>query len=1042
MLEGPMRFNVLRSSAGAGKTHALVTAYLIRCLETQPNKTFAPNGFRYVLALTFTNKAAGELQERVIQYLNELALLSSERQATGPMSSVLKALKEALAIDFKELQQRASDMLKHMLHDRSSVAISTIDAFTKKVTQPFTRELQLEWDQEMTTDTGYYNGMAVDTLLDLTELGSPESKIIMRACNELLENESKWDVRDPLKQIIKMLADESSLQHLRSYEQLSATAILQINKQLNERIQQHRRAWRETGKKGLAIINACGFNPREVSYGKDVLSLFTKSSEFDGKKPPANTNAFKFIHADLTSKKKYASDLLEKALKLQTALTPLAEETLQLQEAWPMEDFMANTIRKELMMVATLSDLSHALRTVKQQENVAYFSDLTQKIATVVQSEPTPFVYERIGERYLHILIDEFQDTSILQWQNLIPLVENALSNGGSALLVGDAKQAIYRWRNGEVRQFEKLPQIFRKELLVAGSVREHTLQAHFKEAPPLDHNYRSGSSIIAFNNAFFGLAKQGLSEMVDRIFQGHEQHAQTSRSGYVELRYFPKGPEKKLTQELRGEAMERVVEVITEAEEKGFAKSDITILVRSKKHGTFAADFLNEKGIQVSSAETFELGKDLKVQLIIEQLKFLDMATSTSAARIHALLETLQLRQDVFSFKDELIDVQRTAHNLLAPLATSRKSLSFYELVSWLIQNCGLDPSEDMMLLSLLDRCQEHGKYGHASIRDFIEAWERTHSKQGVQLAMDNNAVQIMTIHASKGLAKPIIIVPFVEMRSGGNLAEYIWINASAYGLEKAFVKHTNTLAEQQVPEALEENELRVLDELNTLYVAATRASHRLYMMAPGSNASPASKALVQFIETNGVDNVYKTGDPTERYETEQDHTEAIELTGLGYDSENKLVFRKEAPRDWQANAPDPYRTHGDRIHALFESLNTLSDFSSVFDQANAIAPFPTGLKEQLSKVLEKKEIGAFYEEGVKGSNEATILLGTNEFLRPDRVIVKGNTAKVLDIKTGVPRKTHKAQLAKYKKALSALGYEHVKGFLLYLKAGTLVEV
>jgi len=1041
MFSGTKRFQVLRSSAGAGKTHALVTAYLMRCLEKPADKDFIPYGFRHVLALTFTNKAAGELQERVIEYLSTLALLPDRSQAKGSVSNVLEVLQVGLQIDFEELQDRAGRMLKHLLHDRSAVAISTIDAFTKKVTKPFTRELQFEWDQEMTTDVGYYNGIAVDTLLDSTELGSPESKIIMRACSELLESESKWDVRHPLNQIINMLTDESALEHLKAYTERSAADILAIDKQLSERIRKHRGTWQEIGKNGLSIIDACGFAPSEVSYGKDVLSLFKKCRDFKGGKLPATSNAFKFIAADLNAKKKYSPDLLTKALQLQAALTPLAEEIQELLDAWGQEDFIPNAIRKELMMVATLADLRAALQAVKRDENVAYFSDLTQKISTVVQNEPTPFVYERIGERYQHILIDEFQDTSVLQWQNLIPLVENALGNGGSTLLVGDAKQAIYRWRNGEVRQFERLPTLFQKELLVDGTIRERTLTDHFNEIKPLDHNYRSGSAIVQFNNAFFADAKQGLSDIVDRIFTKHEQHHTSTRQGYVELMHFPKGPSRKNVQTLRAEAMERAVEVVNEVTELGFARSDIAILVRSKSHGNFAADHLRAEDIKVSSSETFELGKDLRVQLIIEQLMFIDMPTPASAGRIHALLDILQLRQDVFSFEHELIDVQRTTQNLLAPLKGLQKRLSFYELVNWLIENSGIDPSEDMMLLSLLDLCQEHGKYGNAGIRRFIEAWERSHAKQGVQLATDKDAVQVMTIHASKGLARPVIIMPFAEMRSGGNVEKHIWIDAQAYGLEKAFVKYSNTLIEQEVSEALEEERLNVLDELNMLYVAATRASHRLYMMAPGVNPSPASKALVQFIDANGTDNVYTVGDPTEHYEQETQHLNRAELTKLGYAGENKLVFRKEAPLDWQTSDPDPYRTYGDRIHSIFERMTSLADFSDAFDQVHAISPLPEGLKEQIRAILNREEVRSFYETDTHGSNEATILLGANEFLRPDRVIVNGDTAKVLDIKTGVRREAHKRQLAKYKKALNAVGYDEVQGFLLYLGEGVLVE-
>ena len=392
-----------------------------------------------------------------------------------------------------------------MLHHWSDVAISTIDAFTRKVVQPFARDLQLDHDLRMTTEQGYYLDRAVHELISEAGVDPATTKILSEACLQLLHEERKWDPAKPLSELSQELAKESSIKPLKLLGDLQPEQVSALAGRLRMQEIVFRAQVRALGNAAMKLIQKNGISAEAMAYGKggiyayfNNLGVFTDLWEAPGpnKLKPFETGKWHSAAADLHT--------IATLNSISDQLTRIFNEAEALRGTGLRNYTIQRSVARELMPAFALHALDVKLEALKREDGVAFFSDLTRKVSEVVKDEPVPFIYERMGERYSHFLIDEFQDTSLLQWQALLPLIDNALSTDGSVLIVGDAKQAIYRWRNGEVRLFTQLPRSFGRDDGSIDVERELTLQRNYEEGERLAFNRRSASSIVAFNNNLF----------------------------------------------------------------------------------------------------------------------------------------------------------------------------------------------------------------------------------------------------------------------------------------------------------------------------------------------------------------------------------------------------------------------------------------------------------------------------------------------------------------------------------------------------------
>lgn len=1042
-------FIVLHSSAGAGKTHALVKRYL-----TLAFKDGKEDAYTHILALTFTNKAAAEMRERILEYLEILASGEAPVKATG--KDVLEAVMKEAGIDAAEVHRRAQAMLTHMLHHWSQLAVTTIDAFTRRVVMPFTRELQLDQELQMTTEEEYYRGKAIDLLLEETDGNSPLTEVLVATCEQLLEEGKSWRVDKPLMELSKQLTKEEAVEHLAQLKQMSLDRFIEARDRLRQRTDEFREMMRRSGKRVMDAVRAAGLTQDDFPYRRSsYLNFFSKLESFDDWVDPSTR--FEKAMKDANWYTKKVSTTVAEAIE---GLVPLMCEVYE--EVKDRRDRMKEhvfdlALMRDLLPTASLNSIDERLKELKREEGVSFFSDLTREVMQIVQKEPAPFIYERLGERYGHFLVDEFQDTSLMQWHALLPLVENALSKDGSVFLVGDAKQAIYRWRNGEVRQFSSFPQVFRKEMLDQGENYENMLMRNHREVPPLDSNYRSAAGIVDFNNGLTERLKGELEEGERVIYQAHGQQKISGSQGYVEVSTYAGTTNGDTDEEKRRKKLQPwklMAEAVKDSLADGFSKGDMAVLVRSGRQGALASQYLAEQGWDVIAPDGLTLGHSPVATGVVNVLAWLHRRDDETAARAAQSIAVLGAEQEVDPFEEgqtpkSLLEAWRKDHPLIHP----RQPL--VALVSRIARALGHDPATNGFAMGLLNEAHAFALMNGDDLPGFLEHWERTAHKRAAGGTPGGDAIRVMTVHKAKGLQFPVVIIPEAGKRTGGGRSERIWVSPGSAmpELPVALVQYKAQLWQDggpRVPEAVEEEQMARLDELNVLYVAITRPEQRLYMSVPmGREAGFLANAIRDHLglEDEGM---WRSAEARPRKEErKKDEVGTMPTMGLSADPSSgmgELAIRLEAPEEWDPSSPDLYRSRGKAIHAILARVHTPKDLPTALEREGTgwglTAEEMERVGKELEAVLAKPELAAFYGEGLEVHTEATLLDDQGQAWRPDRVVREGERYRVLDIKTGKPNDGHREQVRNYARLLQEVEGKEVEGYLLYVREGEVVRV
>lgn len=1037
-------FQVLHSSAGAGKTHALVKHYLGLSLKGDD-----PGAYRQVLALTFTNKAAGEMKERVIEYLEKLALGDVEKVK---YADVMEHLVRITGSNHKTVSERAAKIISHMLHNWSDVSISTIDSFTRRVVQPFARDLRLDHELRMTTEHEHYRNRAVETLIDEAGVDPSITGLLTEVCLQLLDDERRWDPEKPLRELSRELDKESSIKPLQELSGLDSDRVIALTHELRAQEKEFRDKVRSIGNKALGLIREASIDEVDVAYGKNgVLSFYRKLAQFEESLEAPGSNVTKTLDSGKWHSGKADASVIAALQHLAPQLEGLILDAVDLRETEFKAFTIRRAVRKELLTAYTLHALDERLEQIKRDDGVAFFSDLTRKVAEVVKNEPVPFIHERMGERYRHYLIDEFQDTSLLQWNALLPLVDEALGKGGSALLVGDAKQAIYRWRNGEVRLFTQFPALFGRDPEDdVEAEREANLERNYKEAPALTGNHRSASTIVSFNNDLFEVLAPSLSEDLQSVYLGHAQDVVRKSPGLVDLRILDSALR---GEELRDAMLDGVMQSVNEAVEDGFAHGDIAILTRSKKVGSEVASHLVAHGKQVISPDGLRLSNDPLIQLLINFLQFMhtsDAAAATRVLQYQAMLASPDdaTEVDPFAGMDAKPDPVALLRRWMRANGNPRLQTTVGDLVVHLARSHGYRPGSDVQLSTLLDEVHSWTLENGQDIGGFLEHWERTGGQRSVVPPKHGEAIQVMTVHRAKGLQFPVVIIPDASMASTRNHGDHFWIapGDAVPELPFALVTEGAAIKTAELPELIEEDQLRTLDAVNLTYVAFTRPEQRLYAFIHGNKKDLITEGVKSFMALAGDPDRYCIGERTAPWELPQSSDLQLMKDVSDADALASLAMRFEAPDNWDPSDPDPYRAYGTAVHAVLENIRTAEDLPAAMAEA-----LDTGLLTQeaadelgpqLASLLHSPALQPWFAAGVEVRTEATLITPEGHAIRPDRIVIEGNTARVLDIKTGKAHQSHHDQVKDYMARLREVGFTEVEGALLYVRSGTIEQV
>ncbi|KAB1156051.1 UvrD-helicase domain-containing protein [Flavobacterium luteum] len=1044
-------FSIYDASAGSGKTYALVKEYLKIILTAKQN-----DAYRNILAITFTNKAVFEMKSRIVGSLSEFVKEDPNQKALDLIHDLV--LETNLSV--VQIKEKAQKIIKHIIHNYAAFDISTIDKFTHKVIRAFAHDLNLPVTFEVTLDTENLLNEAVDAII--AQAGEDEvlTKLLIDFTMEKTDDDKSWDISREILETGRLVLNENNRNEILQLQDKSIQDFITIKNKLE--------------KNCLVLVSEC------VVLANDVLSLIEKKgidlksfsrgtfpnhlqSIVAGKFNPKNKM---FREFEDISVNKTAKDFIV----IENCIPEFLQILNQIYITFEKRDFY-KAFLKNITPLTLLNTVSNELTKIQKEQNILSISEFNALIHNEIQNQPAPFIYERLGERYRHFFIDEFQDTSEMQWQNLIPLIDNATSSEidgekGTLMIVGDPKQSIYRWRGGKAEQF------------IALSKNENPFNNPEKVLQHLDKNYRSYSKIIDFNNDFFQLLSDEFENQDYKdLYKNHSHQKPNSKTGgYVNISFLPEIQEQEERE--NEEVLEKTdlyvtatLNTILKVLKQGFEYKDIVILSRKRSQGIAIANYLTEQKIPLLSSETLMIQNATEVRFIIQVLKYLrnTLDLEAKAYFLEYLAQNSQNQLPVHDFiaqgmaliKEIEFENWFEKFSINVSFQNIRKK-SLYEAVEIIISKFLNHTKSNAYVQYFLDIVLERDIRNQSGISDFLNYWDKNSEKFSIPSPEGTNAVRIMTIHKSKGLEFPVVIIPFAENDYTKDPKQKLWINTkneADFGFEKVLIDNSRAVEGFGV-EALEvynqKKQEELLDNINVLYVALTRAEEQLYVIS-SMNLSrngevPKNNMCAFFInylinknqfKENKLE--YEFGNPIRLSKNEQhvETSKTIPLVAEVLNAKNIKIAQREALM-WGTHQQDAIE-YGNIIHEILALVKTKFDIDLAIKKSIENGNITVNQNELVFKTIQDivhhSELFDCFSEGNIVMNEQTIIQKEGPTIKPDRIVLnKDNEVFLIDYKTGKHDTKYQLQLNNYQNAIEKMGYKVIKKALVYI--GEQIEV
>ncbi len=1050
-------FLVYKSSAGSGKTYTLVKEFLKIAL-CDPN----PTRYRNILAITFTNKAANEMKERILENLKLLSLNENDAQYNPQL---IDDYSSSFKLDKETLKEKSWIVFQSILHNYSDLKVSTIDKFTHKIIRAFAKDLSLQPDFEIEMDVDTLLKSAINALVDEAGTKKTISSILLKLLDKQIDNEKSWNIEHGIFEFAKTIIREENAPFL---DQLKGFSVKDLHDAAHTLAKKRQHVEEEIIKEAKHIIDLLNKHQIEKSFFSrgTFYNFFNDIREGKLEKlieiGVTITNAIDpSIDKWLTTKApEYAKQSLD---HIKQKIRGCYGNILKLRPDY----FTYQLLEENSFNIILANELYSKLNDLKETSGILLISDFNQLISEEIKDQPAPFIYEKIGERYKNIMVDEFQDTSILQWHNLLPLVDNSLSTGEQTLIVGDAKQAIYRFRGGKVEQFDSLPAIIdhnQDDLLLE---RETSLVNNFKEQL-LEFNFRSHSQVVEFNNWFFEAITNFLPSQYKSIYNSVKQIPIEEKStGIVHIKFI----EETDKEELNNAYLASTLQQIKDVNQNGFSHKDICILVRDNKKSSLLADYLLEHQIEVITSESLVIHTNKEVNFLINFLSYIHqpnnnqakIAITTYLAEQKTLnkLFLSNVKKEKFGNSIDLKGILNSFNKALNDIITL--DVSIYDLAEHIIRTFQLNNgAPNPFLICLLDKIQE-ATFKQNDIGSFLEWWNEHGHKISISTPEGTNAVTIMTIHKSKGLQFPVVICPFVnwELKSRKSTLEWVNINTDL-GLDlpvgliplKKAIKHTpfSSLLER-------EEESNLLDNINLLYVALTRPEKQLHIISDTNTTDKKgnlkkgliSSYLYDICQThpNFIDNTILVGEnkPIEQLNKDQQVINLLSINNiLSTNWKDKVHLSELYKKNWTEGTYRESIEKGNTIHLILSKIETTTDTNKIIDRLSSEGAInyhnTEELKKEVSEIFNIPSVSEWFDGNGIVKNEHEIITNKGKSLRPDKIILYNNKTYVIDFKTGEKENKHKKQITIYGTILREMGYENVHQYLLYTKHKEVVLV
>ncbi|MBV5314418.1 MAG: UvrD-helicase domain-containing protein [Prolixibacteraceae bacterium] len=1129
------QLKVYKASAGSGKTFRLAIEYMKLALTNESN-------YRRILAVTFTNKATAEMKSRIIGELYHLA--------NGQHSVYMDVLTRELGWQPMMVERQAQLVLKRILHDYSRFSISTIDSFFQRVIKAFNRELGINAAYNVELDEKNILEEAADHLIQSVEDDPKLLEWLNAFASDKIRDGKGWNMKKDIMRLGSEIYNET-FKSLDAdlYEKLNDRAFLRgYRENLSKIISQYENKLKSLGQEGLNILAMQSLSADDFkSKGSGPAGGFQKMKDLKFVLNITTIKSTTELSAWVTaSVKEPQKSLLNEVAE--SKLMPKMQEAVQLVQMQSRSYITAKLIVNQLYTLGILVDLRKAVKELCREKGIVLISDSGHLLKNVIADSETPFVYEKTGSVYSHFMIDEFQDTSGIQWNNFKPLIGNSLSEDNLAMVVGDVKQAIYRWRSGDWR-------------LLAGKLGE-SFPAFGLQNEVLNSNWRSHGKVIRFNNTLFRLAPEilqqnivaeleeaGIAEnpieiSIPEVYADSVQEISNPKVtdlGYVRVRFLEEKKDNKITNEEM--ILSELVESIKLLQDKGVKAIEIAILVREKKQARQIADlFLDQKALpenrnynfDILSGESLYIANSEVIGFLISLLTgFLNPDDQVVKAEVNFLyyqkiyprLRELAKVPNLLSSKSEVpssiletgtdqfsIDfgASKTAENTASyePKNTGQfeelnhpeneliqfvSSKDFQELISGKpILEIIYSICEKFNLFSLADELAYLQAFvdqisvferNHASeLTSFLNWWDENGQRFTIPISDSIDAINVLTIHKSKGLEFTHVFVPFfdwsVQPQTSPEYAPLLWCVpdvAPFSEMELVPVRYKNDLANSIFyREYFAEKFNTYIDNLNLMYVVFTRAKAGLWVWASFSDKlKTVGDLLKQTVDKQTfLGNLGLSAEESVRFTDVYDpeklllewgeiHISAeaaakegagmkdVRLSEFEFADFRKFLKIKRQGEDFFSREDKRQSgiNKGKLIHEILSLVETTRDLEKavkrIVTDGKIGAHEAAEMLPELSELLRDEDVKSWFDGTYRVVNERNILTGPNGIKRPDRIMIGAGDVVVVDYKSGeLESDKYKYQLRSYIRELKNCGYENVSGYIWYTRKNKRVKV
>ena len=1062
---------IYKASAGSGKTFTLATEY-IKLLVLNPMS------YRSILAVTFTNKATEEMKMRILSQLYGIS------KNLPDSNDYLQKITNDTGYPASVVSERAGDALRRLLHNYSYFRVETIDTFFQSVLRNLARELDLTANLRIGLNDTQVEEQAVDQLIDSLTHSDVMLQWLLKYIMENISDDRSWNIIGQVKKFGNTIFRDYYKEHSEELNaRLSQKDFLEsYTKQLRQIRTDAEKRMKDFAAQYLDTLRDAGLSYDDLSYGKGGVSGFFLKIQ-NGQMDESIEGPRVKICADdpakwYSKKSPYAESIHSLA---ESALIPLLRRAMEERPRQYKLYMSADLTLRHLNQLRLLGSIEQKVRQLNESANRFLLSDTQQLLHSLIKDSDSPFIFEKIGTQLEHVMIDEFQDTSSVQWKNFKVLLQECMSHVDTEnLIVGDVKQSIYRWRSGDWRLLNAIDKEFPHA--------DKTI-----DILPLETNYRSERHIIEFNNAFFTeAAQQEYNAHHEEYPLGAEalRHAyadvcqkipqQRPSQGFVSILLLPK-------KDYQEAMLQQITATIDRLLQQGISPGRIAILVRNNKYIPLIADHfsVHRPDLHIVSDEAFRLDASVSVSLLIQALHLLthpdDKLSKATIVKLYqyAVLDNT-LPDNELLIKDQLLDdllpeayIQHTTDLLRLPL---------YELTERLYTIFQLDRlnEQSAYVCAFYDQLNLFCQDNSTDIDAFISEWEETLCSKTIQ-GSTTEGIRILSIHKSKGLEFDHVIIPYCDWRLEHN--DILWCQPAEPPYDALPIVPIDYSQKQMMgtiyeSHYLDEHLQNTVDNLNLLYVAFTRACQSLYVIGQRHAANSRSELIESVLPQLRLDGGILEGQEDEEVPLSYTFGQLTVSTGgqqsSPKQSENvflqpitpkpitletfavKTSFRQSnKSRDFVEGEDEgtalSYIKTGSVLHNIFSTIRTRADIQQALQQLQqdgvlyddeVTSEKITGL---LRKRLEDRRVSDWFSDRWQLFNECSILTfeqGAMKERRPDRVMTDGRETHVVDFKFGHPRDEYHDQVREYMHLLRSMGMPNVKGWLWYVYSNKIEEV